>query len=115
MHVFLGSSVQVCRLAEVRALSVSRGAFRCAAVSSGYFLSTETVNRAFSGAVLREDYQTFAVEVEVHQREAGAQSVVVFCQTAIAYLVEAEDSFQDAEWMFKLGPHARLATVLCTL
>jgi hypothetical protein len=55
---------------------------------------TETVNRLILGAVLREYDQTFAVEIQVHQREAGAQSVVVFCQTPVADLVEAEDAFQ---------------------
>ena len=31
-----------------------------------------------SGAVLRESDQMFTVEIQVYQREAGAQSVVVF-------------------------------------
>jgi hypothetical protein len=67
------------------------------------------------GAVLRQDYQAFAMEVEVHQREAGARSVVVFSQTPVAHFVEAEDAFQDAERMFYLRPHIRLTAVLYTL
>jgi hypothetical protein len=77
--------------------------------------STETVNPLFLGGVLREDYQAFAVEVEVHQREADAQPVVILGQAAVAHFVEAENTFQDAERMFHLGPHARLTPVLCAL
>jgi hypothetical protein len=82
---------------------------------NGGLRSTETVNRLFSGTVLREYDQTFAVEIQVDQREAGAQSVVVFRQTPVADLVEYEEAFQDAERMFYLGLHARLTPVLCTL
>jgi hypothetical protein len=67
------------------------------------------------GAVLREDDQAFAVEVEVYQREAGAQSTVILRQSAVADLVEAEDAFQDAERMFDLGPYARCTPVLALL
>jgi hypothetical protein len=77
--------------------------------------STETVNPLFLGGVLREDYQAFAVEVEVHQREAGAQPVAILGQTPAAHFVEAEEAFQDAERMFYLGTHGRLTAVLCTL
>ena len=68
-----------------------------------------------SGAVLRESDQMFTVEIQVYQREAGAQSVVVFRETPVADLIEAEDAFQDAERMFYLGTHTRLTTVLCSL
>jgi hypothetical protein len=61
------------------------------------------VNRLVLGEVLREDDQAFAMEVEVDEREAGAQSVVVLGQAAVAYFVEAEDAFQDVERMFHLG------------
>jgi hypothetical protein len=67
------------------------------------------------GAVLREDDQAFAVEVEVYQREAGAQSVVVLGQAPVAYFVEAEGAFQDAERMFDLNPYARCTPVLALL
>ena len=35
------------------------------------------VKGLFLGAVMRENYQPFAAEVEVDEREAGAQPVVV--------------------------------------
>ena len=68
-----------------------------------------------SGAVLRESDQMFTVEIQVYQREAGAQPVVILRQAAIADFVEAEDAFQDAERMFYFRPHTRLTTVLCSL
>ena len=68
-----------------------------------------------SGAVLRESDQMFKLEIQVYQREAGAQSVMVFRETPVADLIEAEDAFQDAERMFYLGTHTRLTTVLCSL
>jgi hypothetical protein len=82
---------------------------------NGGLRSTEAVNWLILGAVLREYDQTFAVKIQVDQREAGAQSVVVFRQSPVADLVEAEDAFQDAERMFYLGTHTRLAAVLSTL
>ena len=91
----------MCRLAEVEVLVLVW-------VLSLYAMSlrsTETVNWPFSGAVLREHYQAFAVEIQVYQRKAGAQSVVVLRQTPVAHLVEAEEAFQDAERMFYLGTH----------
>jgi len=36
----------------------------------------------------------FTVEMQVYQREAGAQSVVVFHESPVADLIEAEDAFQ---------------------
>jgi hypothetical protein len=63
----------------------------------------------------REDDQAFAMEVEVDERDAGAQSVVVFGQTPVAYFVEAEGAFQDVERMFDLGPCARCTPVLALL
>jgi len=47
-----------------------------------------------SGAALRESDQMFTVEMQVYQREAGAQSVVVFHESPVADLIEAEDAFQ---------------------
>lgn len=70
---------------------------------------------AFLDAALRESDQAFAVEVEVNESEAGAQSVVVLGHPPIAHLVEAEDSFEDAERMFYLRPHARLTFILFLL
>jgi hypothetical protein len=66
----------VYRLAEVQVLVL----VWVLSLYAGGLRLTETVNRLFSGAVLREHYQAFAVEIQVYQREAGAQSVVVFRQ-----------------------------------
>jgi len=74
-----------------------------------------TVNRLISGAGLREADQAFAVEVEIDQREAGAQSMVVLRQPPVADFIEAEDAFEDAERMFHLSPDAGLALILCSL
>jgi len=69
----------------------------------------------FPVSVLPEHGEPFAMQVEVRQGEAGAQSVVVFRETPVADLIEAEDAFQDAERMFYLGTHTRINTVLCSL
>src|ERR1022692_4060586 len=66
-------------------------------------------------AVLPEHCQSFAVQVEVHQGEVGAQPVMVFRKTPVSHLVEAEDPLQDAERMFYIGPHAGLTPVLLLL
>ena len=55
------------------------------------------------------------MEVEIDQREVGAQPVVGLGDASVSHLVEAEDAFQDAEHMFYLGPHARLTSVLLLL
>jgi hypothetical protein len=55
------------------------------------------------------------LQIEIYQREAGAQPVMVLCQAAIAHLIEAEDALHDAERMFYLGPYARLSPFLCPL
>lgn len=52
--------------------------------------------------------QAFAVEVEVDQREVGAEPVMVLGQASVPYLVEAKDPLQDTEGMFQLGPHTGL-------
>lgn len=52
------------------------------------------------------------MEVEVDQREAGAQPMVVLCQAPVARFVEAEDAFQDSKRMFYLGPHSDLLLFL---
>ena len=66
-------------------------------------------------AVLPEHCQAFAVEIEVHQGEVRAQSVMVLRKAPVSDLVEAEDTLQDAERMLHLGPHAGLTSVLLLL
>ncbi len=52
------------------------------------------------------------MEIQVDQREAGAQLVVVLRDAPIAYLVEAEDTLEDAERVFHLRSYSRLTGVL---
>jgi hypothetical protein len=59
--------------------------------------------------------QAFAMEVQVDQREAGAEPVMVLGDASVAHLVEAEDALQDAERMLDLGPYTRLTAVLLFL
>jgi hypothetical protein len=66
-------------------------------------------------AVLPEHCQTFAMHIEVYQREVRAQPVMVLGQPLISDLVEAEEALQDAERMFHLRPHAGLTPVLLFL
>jgi hypothetical protein len=68
-----------------------------------------------SGALLPKDCETFAVQVQVHQREVRAQAVMVLRDASVSHLVEAEDALQDPERMFYLGPHPRLIPVLLFL
>ena len=77
-----------------------RGAFqRCLKADEGPVLRV-------SGPGWRKCCQSFAVEIEIDEREAGAESVMILRQTAVAHLVEAEDAFEDEEGMFYLRPHA---------
>ena len=55
------------------------------------------------------------MEVEIDQREVGAQPVVVLGDAAISDLVEAEDALQYAEHMLHLGTHTGLTPVLLFL
>jgi transglutaminase-like putative cysteine protease len=62
-------------------------------------------------AVLPEHCQSFAMEIEIHQREVRAQPVMVLGYASVSHLVEAEDALQDAEGMLHLRPHTGLAPV----
>jgi hypothetical protein len=59
--------------------------------------------------------QPLAVHVKVHQREGGAQVIVVRLQTLEASFYESEDTLQYAERMFHLGSHSGLGRVLSPL
>jgi hypothetical protein len=52
------------------------------------------------------------MEVEVDQREAGAQLMMVLGDAAVADLVEAEDALEDAEGMFYFRSDSGLGRVL---
>ena len=54
----------------------------------------------------------FAVVVDIDQREAGAQPVVVLFQAPVSHLVEVEDALQDPERMFHLRSNSGLGRVL---
>lgn len=58
-------------------------------------------------ALLPEHCQSFAVHIQIHQGEVGAQPVMVFGHAPISDLVEAEDPFQNTERM--LHPQHALA------
>ena len=66
-------------------------------------------------AVLPEHCQTFTVQVEIDQREVGAQAMMVFGDTTIPHLIEAEDALQNAKRVFDLGPDTRLTPILLLL
>jgi hypothetical protein len=68
-----------------------------------------------SGALLPEDCQTVAVQVQVHQSEVRTRAVMVLREAFVSHFVEAEDALQDPERMFYLGPHPRLTPVLLFL
>jgi len=53
-----------------------------------------------------------AVLVEVDQREAGAESIVVLLQAPVPPIVEAEDTLQYPERMLHLRSHSGLGRVL---
>src|SRR5277367_5199149 len=58
-----------------------------------------------------ERCQPFAVQVEIAQREAGAQPVVVLLDASVSHLLEAKDTFQDPERMFYFGSDSGLGGV----
>src|SRR6266852_8142064 len=62
---------------------------------------------------LRPRYcQPLAVQIQVHQREAGAQPMMVLLNPSVSHLLEAEDALQDPKRMFYLGSHSGLHPVL---
>ena len=62
-----------------------------------------------------EQDQPFAVQIQIAEREAGSQPIVVLCQAAISHLVEAKDALEDAERMFHSGSYFRFYPVLFPL
>ena len=68
-----------------------------------------------SGALRRGSCQALAVKVEVDEGEVRAQPMMVFGDSSIPHLVEAEDPLQDAERMLDFGPYTRLTAVLLFL
>jgi hypothetical protein len=63
---------------------------------------------------LQED-QPLAVLVEVHQREGGAQVIVVLLQAPEPDLHKSKDSLQDAKRMLHLSSHPGLGPILPSL
>src|SRR5882672_4422703 len=59
--------------------------------------------------------QPFAVQVQVHQRKAGAQPMMVLLNPAVSHLLETEDALQYPEGMFHLRSHSGLHPVLAFL
>jgi hypothetical protein len=55
------------------------------------------------------------MQVEIHEREARAQPVMVLRKATVSHLVEAEDALQDAEHMFYFRSYSRLGRVLLFL
>src|ERR1019366_7443502 len=56
--------------------------------------------------------QPLAVLIEIHQREAGAQSSVILFESPVSHLVEAEDALQYPEVMFHFRSDSGLGRVL---
>ncbi len=55
--------------------------------------------------------QPFAVQIQVHQREAGAQSMMVLLNPSVSHLLETEDALQNPKRMFHLRSHSGLYPV----
>lgn len=53
---------------------------------------------------LPEHRQAVAVKAQVYRGEVGTQPGIVFLQAPVTDLVETEDTLEDAERMFHLGP-----------
>src|SRR5437773_12404418 len=56
--------------------------------------------------------QPFAVQVQVHQRKAGAQPMMVLLNPSVSHLLETKDALQNSERMFHLRSHSGLYPVL---
>lgn len=106
-----GSSVQVRSLAGVRVVLVGSSVL---GMFAGLYARVES-QPMILGVVPREDDQAFAVEIQVDEREAGAEPVMVFGLAALADLVEVEDKFKFPERMDHLDAHTRLTATLLLL
>ena len=56
--------------------------------------------------------QPSAVQVQVHQRKAGAQTMMVLLNPSVSHLFETEDALQNPERMLHLRSHSGLHPVL---
>jgi len=56
--------------------------------------------------------QPLAVLIEIHHREAGAQSSVILFESAVSHLIEAKDALQYPEGMFHFRSDSGLGGVL---
>src|SRR6201993_1807284 len=56
--------------------------------------------------------QPSAVQVQVHQRKAGAQPMMVLFNSPVSRLLEAKDALQNPERMLHLRSHSGLHPVL---
>ncbi len=56
--------------------------------------------------------QPFAVQIQVHQREAGTQPMMVLLNPAVSHFFETKNALQNPERMFYLRSHSSLHPVL---
>ena len=56
--------------------------------------------------------QSLAVQVQVHQREAGAQPMMVLAESSVSHLLKAKDALQNPKRMFYFRSYSRLHPVL---
>ena len=81
----------------------------------GYLEQTSARFPGLPDALLPKHCQTFAVQVQVHQRTAGAQPVMVILNPSVSHFLETEDALQNPEGMFHLRSHSGLHPVLALL
>jgi hypothetical protein len=77
----------------------------CLLISRGRFRPAETL-RLLGG-------QPVAVLVEIHQRKARAQPLMVLTYAPVAHPGKSEDALQNAERMLHLGSNSQLSRVFC--
>ncbi len=75
----------------------------CLLISGGRFRPAETL-RPLGG-------QPVAVLVEIHQRKARAQPLMVLTYAPVVHLGKSEDALQNAERMLHFGSNSRLSRV----
>ena len=77
--------------------------------------NTQHQQRNSGARSLCHPQQTSSGDEQVRQSAGHKQPIGVLTQAPVAYLAKAEDPLDDQEWMFNLGPHLRLGSILGAL
>ena len=89
--------------------------FKAAQATNTRILPCEPLFTRSSETLCPRHRQPFAVHIQVHQRKAGAQPLMVLFEPSVSHLLETKDALQNPERMFYLRPDSGLHAVLSSL